>query len=263
MVFCMIIDCQNKSEDVPGHYCRVPAVIANQGEAYEELTRERRRRWIAAISRIGLSDNIIRNDRVCFRHFVSGIAAKPWDRFNIDWVPSLNLGHKKQGQDLEAVGNRAERTRQRRKRVEESIQMEVRQKLAKLNETGESIMEIFHEVDVEDHREVSLSDKDVGVAKSYQDDRSQQDQSTQTEEFDYVFKEKRKHCNDAFSADYLNQDDGKVRFYTGLPSYDVLKATYDFVSPQKFTVNNKVPRIYSCPDQTSTECAPPGSSLQI
>ena len=229
----MIIGCQNKSEDVPGHYCRVPAVITNQGEAYEELTRERRRRWIAAISRVGLTDNIIQNDRVCFRHFVSGIAAKPWDQFNIDWIPTLNLGHNKKGENVEAVGDRAERTRQRRKRLEESMEEEVRQKLAKPNEPGETITEIFHEAEFEDHCEVSSGDKDVGIARS-QDSESQQhqDQSTQTEEFDYVFKEKRSLSNNAFSMEYFCQDDGKVRFYTGLPSYDVLKATYEFVSPR-------------------------------
>ena len=233
MVFCMIIGCPNKSEDVPGHYCRVPAVITNQGEAYEELTKERRRKWIAAISRIGLTENIIRNDRVCFRHFVSGIAAKPWDRFNIDWVPTLNLGHTKQGKNVEAVGNRAERTRQRRKRVEECLEEEVRQKLAKPNEPGETIMEIFHEPEFQDHYEASSSEKDMGMAGSHQDSSGgqQQDQSTQTEEFDYVFKERCSVCNnEAFSEDYLRQDDGKVRFYTGLPSYDVLKTTYEFVS---------------------------------
>ncbi len=143
------------------------------------------------------------------------------------------MGHNKKGEIAEAVGDRAERTRQRRKRVEETLQEQVRQKLAKPNEPGETIMEIFHEAEFEDRCEVS-GDKDVEIARSHQDSKSQQqqDQSTQTEEFDYVLKEKRTFSNDAFSMDYFCQDDGKVRFYSGLPSYDVLKATYDFVSPR-------------------------------
>ena len=75
---------------------------------------------------IGLTKNISRNDRVCFWHFVSGIAAKPWDRFNINWVPTLNLDHKKQGKNVQAVGNREVRTSQRRKCVEERLEGEVR-----------------------------------------------------------------------------------------------------------------------------------------
>eukprot|EP00795_Rhopilema_esculentum_P017026 gene17026-8531_t len=200
--------------------------IKLQQNSYEELTRERRGRWIAAISRIGLTENILKNDWVCFGHFVSGIAAKPWDRFNIDWVPTLNLGHNKQGKalaNMEAVADRAERTCCRRKRMEQDIKDEERPKLAKLNEPEESIAEIFDEVGFEDDHEVSLNDLD--------NLKQHQDKSTQTEEFDYAFKEREKCVNDVFSGEYFCEDDGKVRFYTGLPSFDVLKATYEFVSP--------------------------------
>ena len=40
--------------------------------------------WISAISRDDLSQQILMNDRVCGRHFVSGKVAKSWDRFNTD-----------------------------------------------------------------------------------------------------------------------------------------------------------------------------------
>ena len=62
MVFCMIVGCPNKSKGVPGDYCRVPAVISNQGEAYKEFTKERRRKWTAAINISDLIESIIRND---------------------------------------------------------------------------------------------------------------------------------------------------------------------------------------------------------
>ena len=48
--------------------------------------------WISAISRDDLTDDILERDRVCSQHFVSGEAAKGWDRFNVDWVPTLHLG---------------------------------------------------------------------------------------------------------------------------------------------------------------------------
>eukprot|EP00794_Sanderia_malayensis_P001231 gene1231-1354_t len=168
MVFRMIVGCPNKREDVPGHYCRVPAMITNQGEAYKDLTKEQRRKGLAAISRIGLTKSIIWNHRVCFRHFVSGIATNPWDRFNIDWVPTLNLGHKKQQKNMEAVVNRAEGTRQRRKRIEESLEEEVRQN--QQNQMNlENIMEIFNEAEFEDPCEDSLSETDEGLARGHQE----------------------------------------------------------------------------------------------
>eukprot|EP00794_Sanderia_malayensis_P001814 gene1814-2036_t len=90
---------------------------------------------------------------------------------------------------MEAVVNRAERTRQRRKRIEESLEEEVRQKAAKPNEPRETIMEIFDEAEFEDPCEDFLNANDEGIARSHQECKGQQkqDQSIQTDEFDYVF----------------------------------------------------------------------------
>ena len=81
MVLCLMVECSNKSGKVKGvSFHRVPAVVTTKGEFMEELTRERRRRWISAISREGLSESILENDRVCGRHFISGKPAQDWDR---------------------------------------------------------------------------------------------------------------------------------------------------------------------------------------
>ena len=96
MVFCMIVGCGSKSaRDKHPHFARVPSVLTNQGEEAEKLSFERRLRWISAISRVDLTENILANDRVCGRHFVSGRAAKSWHKYNVDWLLTLNLGHKK------------------------------------------------------------------------------------------------------------------------------------------------------------------------
>ena len=80
-----------KAEQVS--FFHAPRVVVSQGEYMEELTSERRRRWISAISREVLTNSILENDRACSKHFVSGEPAKDWDRFNVDWFPTLCLGH--------------------------------------------------------------------------------------------------------------------------------------------------------------------------
>lgn len=96
MPMCLIVGCSRKCGGARGiRLCRVPAVVTNQGPEVEELSIERRRRWISAISRDDLTEKILNNDRVCDQHFHSGTAAPLWDRHNIDWVPTLNLGHGK------------------------------------------------------------------------------------------------------------------------------------------------------------------------
>ena len=70
MVLCMIVGCANRSgRDNGVHFARVPSVVTNQGKEAENLSRERRSRWISAISRDDLTDDILENDRVCGRHF--------------------------------------------------------------------------------------------------------------------------------------------------------------------------------------------------
>ena len=154
MVFCMIVDCGSKSNRDKGiNFARVPSIITNQGEQAEELSRERRSRWISAISRADLTEQILANDRVCGRHFVSGKAAKGWDRYNVDWVPTLNLGHEKntERKDLEQASQRAQRANEKeRKRKEQQererlLAEEIAAKKLRLNEAGESVSDICFE----------------------------------------------------------------------------------------------------------------------
>ena len=109
----------------------------------EELTVERRKRWISAISRENLTDSILENDRVCSKHFVSGEPAKDWDRFNVDWFPTLCLGHSKQQvKDPEAAEVRSRRAadRERRKRRSELLENEIKKKMLKIDEPGETYL---------------------------------------------------------------------------------------------------------------------------
>ena len=117
MVLCMIVGCPNRSgRDKGVYFARVPSVVTSQGKEAENSSRERRSRWISAISRDDLTDDILENDRVCGRHFVSAKAGKNWDRFNVDWVPTLCLEHSKKEvgpKNLEKAAERSKRARDR------------------------------------------------------------------------------------------------------------------------------------------------------
>ena len=105
--------------ETPKGFFRIPSVIKNQGEEFEELTNERRNGWISAISRDDTDrKNVLESERVCERHFVSGRQSQSWDKFNVDWIPTLNLSkriHKQK--DVEAATKRAERAKTWRKTV--------------------------------------------------------------------------------------------------------------------------------------------------
>ena len=115
---------------------QVPAVLTKQGPEVEELSIEQRRLWISGINRDDLSEKILNNNRVCDQHFHSGTAAPLWDRYNIDWVPTLNLGHGKSARQREqnpARDARALRSKERRRRQAELQEQERFLKQQKFN----------------------------------------------------------------------------------------------------------------------------------
>ena len=105
-------------------FSEIPKVVSNQGEDWEELTRERRHRWISAVSSGDTAEkDILENERVCDRHFVSGKAAATWDKHNIDWILTLHLGkteykgNEQKEKEQKASEERAERAKEQRERV--------------------------------------------------------------------------------------------------------------------------------------------------
>lgn len=225
--FCLIVGCGNKS-DCCGDlsFCRVPKVITNQGEEIEQLSIERRRLWLAAISRDDLSENILENDRVCGKHFVSGKAANLWDRFNPDWIPSLYLGHSKRAKQSEKFSanlERSERLGERRKRkAEREKQENERAKALKLEEASELVrkQDVVPE-EFEDVADIANGMKELTITR---------DVGTSTDDYSYLYERPREQGR-VYDEDYFSGDDDKVKFYTGLPTFEILKKTFDFIAP--------------------------------
>ena len=92
---------------------------------------------VSAISWKELTDSILDHGRVCGRHFITGKAAKLWDRYNSNWIPTQNIGHdkcdsvEKLPADLEAAAKRDERARDREmKRVVAENEKRLREEIA-------------------------------------------------------------------------------------------------------------------------------------
>lgn len=140
MVLCLFVDCHARSgRDKNVSFFRVPSIDTNHGEQAEELSLEHRTRWIAAISRDDLTEQILKNDCVCSCHFISGQPAKDFDKFNVDWVPTLNLGHSKRTKkdsSIKADQDWAEQAKARRKKKLNETKAEIEEKKLDLNDEG-------------------------------------------------------------------------------------------------------------------------------
>lgn len=235
MVLCLFVDCGFKSgkkksrkqqqweteKGLNASFFRVPAIVKHQGKKIEDLTTERRRKWISVISRDDLSEEKLCSDRVCSRHFVSGKSAADWDKHNVDWVPSLSLGHTKiKVQDHESIEDRATRAVERRKRFNEAIEAEIQAKMHKLNEPGLPVKNLFDE----EHFGEDFEDREP-AASNEETEKGQEKETCDAETATKDLNESK-----TFDESYFMNDDAKVRFYTGLPTYDVLLTVFDFVN---------------------------------
>ncbi|CAH3181601.1 unnamed protein product [Porites lobata] len=218
MVLCAVFGCGTRSVRDKGiSMARIPSVITTQGEEMRELSEERRNKWISAISREDLTDSILEHGRVCGKHFISGQAANLWERYDPDWVPTQNLGHKKcdsgeKLQNLEAAAKRDKRARdcelKRRvaveREIEKQLREEIKRKKQKLNESGERVMDISF--DLESVMNVEPESGETATA-------------TQTEEFEYLFRTSA--SRPPFDETYFANDDEKdlaYRFGISLPT---------------------------------------------
>ena len=91
-----------------------------------------------------MTEQILKNDRVCSRHFVSSRPAKPWDKYKVDWVPTLNLGHtKRKAEDTgKAVQERAERAKVRRTKKLDEAKTTIEEERLRLNDEGTQVSNI-------------------------------------------------------------------------------------------------------------------------
>ena len=260
MVLCLFVDCHSRSgRDKDVSFFRVPSIITNQGEEAEERSIERQTQWIAAISRDDLTEQILKNDRVCSRHFVSGQPAKDYDKFNVDWVPTLNLGDSKRKKKASSTADqdRAERAKARRKKKLNETIVEIEEKKLRLNDEGTQASKISFAPfscdlgllaeESQETEEIDVSFAEQNIAeneKSCQTEvesfgkmctktdflrRKFYDASSQTEEFHYLFASNKKVIE--FDEEYFRNSDDKVLFYTGLPSYQILNFVFELLSP--------------------------------
>ena len=245
MVLCVVLGCSRRSgRDKDVSFFRIPRIIQDKGEQLRVLSKRRRDGFLTAFSRVGLTEKILKNDRICSRHFISGNPADLLDETNPDWLPSLNLGHNKIRYSNVATG----RWERRKARQVQADKQETAQTLLlqSATESAETTCAVTSQVTgtlseepaetitespgtlLEESAEVTaeVSTQTVAYLK--------EDASTQTGGENLGDLKCRKEDEmikitpQPFSEEAFQKDD-YVRFYTGLPNFKVLKAIYNHV----------------------------------
>ncbi len=249
MVLCVVFGCSKRSgRDKDVSFYRIPKIVSNKGPDILSLSTRRREGYLKAISRVGLTEKILKNDRICSLHFSSGKPADLMDDSNPDWLPSLHLGHKKSvraaannSAEKERIARRAARdTRRKEQEVAQSLLL-----LGEAEEPGSSCHSVSPDVECSLRPEI---DNEQG------DDHMGGDEITNTPTCSFVDEtEELKKTIDCqvkiiedlqqtvqnltmkirplpFSEQTFKSDEC-VNLYTGLPNLTILKAIFEHVMP--------------------------------
>lgn len=197
MVCCCIANCTNRSGGSNEcRFFRIPKVVTHQGPNVESKSAAQRAMWISRINRKNFE--ITDNTRVCGKHFVGGAPDNYMKDTSVDWAPSLDLGYKL----VVNVAVAAELEERRNNRQQ-------RRALADIQQNGPGI-ENFE--NVENNHAPVVNNGPTYAEVGCQTDLTMDDISA-LEDF---------KSNHSFTEDSLKDDDGKVKFYTGIPSFTLL-----------------------------------------
>ena len=251
MVHCVVFGCGCRRDWDKGiGFYLIPSVIKNKSAFEEELTINRKGKWIQAISQGDIkAKDVLKNERVCGKYFVSGKRSPYWDKHNVDWLPTLEIRKKSYGRevDYEVRAKRQERAKKREEHAIKQQEHEAAEKRQKHSERSLPVAQIDLNQPITSTEEEKTGNKDAFSSDltacdegnesheirtkiirdaKYQADTELKDLECQTTELEYMFQ---KNTYWAPDKDFFNSDE-KVCFYTGLPSLEVLMVVFDHVA---------------------------------
>lgn len=72
-VTCIVFGCKSRYKRHNVTFHSIPIELNHRHKTYlNDLSRERRAKWLAAIKREDLTESKMRNQKVCSKHFING-----------------------------------------------------------------------------------------------------------------------------------------------------------------------------------------------
>ena len=133
MVLCIIGDCGKKVDGIKSEFF-----------LYLQLSRTKVKRLKSFAIDCGFEGKEHFKDQARLQSPLRfGKPVASWDRFNVDWVPTLNVTKKKHSKkSVEAAADQNERAKTRRKNVMERQESKAAKKRELLNQSGERLVNV-------------------------------------------------------------------------------------------------------------------------
>ncbi|XP_043951774.1 uncharacterized protein LOC122819259 [Gambusia affinis] len=255
---CCVSGCTVRSHDRKGKrmenglsFHGFPAWKQREGAKLSELTKRRRMAWISAVGRPDIKfSNIPRYLKVCSRHFHSGKPSYEMDELNLDWFPTLNLGH------CEVKATTSDRHARKLTRRHGSAVEGQAANTTVDQQVGEQVTESPEEVNNDNTAAEAVGEEQVGEADEETPGEELSKAANSGEEHEPAAKRQQLECywceqrreeinrllqenrelrselsKKQLDADFLKDDTEKVEYYTGLPCFVILLSLFNTVRP--------------------------------
>ncbi|XP_067277025.1 uncharacterized protein [Pseudorasbora parva] len=218
---CCIVGCNSATHNRRGEkvangltFHRFPAWRRNHGDQVSEVTKSRRLAWIAAVRRPNITfHSIPMSMRVCSLHFHSGKPSNEMYNTHPDWAPSLNLGHTDMKPTETARYQRLEKRKRQRTDSTPAMNEIVIDDLVPRVETPAPVE------DGVDQRLMTECD----FCQRRRDEINRLMEENRALKCELSHRKMDEH--------FLKDDNVKVKYYTGLPHFEVVMGVLACVEP--------------------------------
>ncbi|XP_060578163.1 uncharacterized protein LOC132735245 [Ruditapes philippinarum] len=194
---------------------RLPKVIKHQGEKTQQLSQDRRDKWLANIARVDLKASSYDNLRICSDHFINK-PADLYDQLNPDWAPTVKMGRCHVLKTPTPTKSRYNRSLIRSSKKLDTAAASALLELSCGNSETDPDLEMESGTASQTDVTCSLLKAMDSEVQRLQMENARLQQKVDSQNFDLPF---------------FYGDDAKVKYYTGLTNFSVLKALYDYVEP--------------------------------
>uniref|UniRef100_A0A1A8GIW8 THAP-type domain-containing protein n=1 Tax=Nothobranchius korthausae TaxID=1143690 RepID=A0A1A8GIW8_9TELE len=220
---CCVIGCNVRSHDRKGNkldnglsFHRFPSWRQGEGTIVSDITKQRRQAWIAAVRRADIEFSVIPNFLlVCSRHFHSGKPANEMYTSHPDWAPSLHLGHT----EIKPTNTARYERRESRKRQKTESKPVVNETV--IDDPGDLIPPVETPPPEDEPDQKPMTECDFCPLRRDEINRLLEENRALKCELS------RRKLDEQF----LKDDHIKVKYYTGLPHFEVLMGLLARVEP--------------------------------
>ncbi|XP_056637412.1 uncharacterized protein LOC130445669 isoform X1 [Diorhabda sublineata] len=205
--FCCVINCSSNSKRDKVKFFRIPKILSFKHRTdLNELSAVRKRRWLDAINREDFTEDRLKNARICSKHFITGKPASLEDSLNLDWVPSVNMGYLLG--DLSTNVDSGQRKNKKKVKIQNKTEV--------VPSLADQQMET-------DEQKNQIEENNLFKNQICQTDIDAEELSllfVKISTYEDTIKTLRER---AMCVENLENDDDKIKYYTGLPNYKLFQ----------------------------------------